>query len=148
MRAGDRERPDEGGPQVGEQARARGARLELDAAVVIRRSRREDRRDRRESELFLGVAELPGASTVSVVGRVAAWAGSDSPVAQGPSALLHVMDHHDGVPPRVLVADDDAIRESLARALEQDGYEVATVVDGVEALTRAHATPSMRSWWT
>ena len=29
------------------------------------------------------------------------------------------MDHHDGVPPRVMVADDDrAIRESLARALE------------------------------
>ena len=39
---------------------------------------------------------------------------------------------------RVLVADDDrAIRESLARALELEGYEVATVADGVEALTRA-----------
>jgi two-component system, OmpR family, response regulator MprA len=38
---------------------------------------------------------------------------------------------------RVLVADDDrAIRESLARALELEGYDVATVVDGVEALTR------------
>ena len=43
------------------------------------------------------------------------------------------------MPARVLVADDDrAIRESLARALELEGYEVATVVDGVEALTRAH----------
>jgi two-component system response regulator MprA len=43
------------------------------------------------------------------------------------------------VPPRVLVADDDrAIRESLARALELEGYEVATVVDGVEALTHVH----------
>ena len=39
---------------------------------------------------------------------------------------------------RVLIADDDrAIRESLARALELEGYDVATVVDGVEALTRA-----------
>jgi two-component system, OmpR family, response regulator MprA len=41
------------------------------------------------------------------------------------------------VPNRVLIADDDrAIRESLARALELEGYDVATVVDGVEALTR------------
>jgi two-component system, OmpR family, response regulator MprA len=41
------------------------------------------------------------------------------------------------VPNRVLVADDDrAIRESLARALELEGYDVATVADGVEALTR------------
>jgi two-component system response regulator MprA len=45
--------------------------------------------------------------------------------------------HHDAVPNRVLIADDDrAIRESLARALELEGYEVATVVDGVEALAR------------
>jgi two-component system response regulator MprA len=42
------------------------------------------------------------------------------------------------VPQRVLVADDDrAIRESLVRALELEGYEVTSVVDGVEALTRA-----------
>ena len=42
------------------------------------------------------------------------------------------------VPHRVLVADDDrAIRESLARALELEGYDVAAVADGVEALTRA-----------
>ena len=42
------------------------------------------------------------------------------------------------MPNRVLIADDDrAIRESLARALELEGYDVATVVDGVEALTRA-----------
>jgi two-component system response regulator MprA len=42
------------------------------------------------------------------------------------------------VPARVLVADDDrAIRESLARALDLEGYEVTAVVDGVEALTRA-----------
>jgi two-component system response regulator MprA len=46
------------------------------------------------------------------------------------------MGHHGGVPNRVLVADDDrAIRESLVRALELEGYEVATVIDGVEALT-------------
>jgi two-component system response regulator MprA len=43
------------------------------------------------------------------------------------------------VPPRVLVADDDrAIRESLERALELEGYDVVTVVDGVEALTTVH----------
>ena len=37
---------------------------------------------------------------------------------------------------RVLIADDDrAIRESLQRALELDGYAVATAVDGVEALS-------------
>jgi two-component system response regulator MprA len=41
------------------------------------------------------------------------------------------------VPNRVLVADDDrAIRESLARALQLEGYEVVAVVDGVEALAR------------
>ena len=41
------------------------------------------------------------------------------------------------MPSRVLVADDDrAIRESLARALELEGYDVATVADGVETLTR------------
>jgi two-component system, OmpR family, response regulator MprA len=41
------------------------------------------------------------------------------------------------VPQRVLVADDDrAIRESLARALELEGYDVVPVVDGVESLTR------------
>ena len=44
--------------------------------------------------------------------------------------------HHERVPQRVLIADDDrAIRESLARALELEKYEVATVADGVEALT-------------
>ncbi len=37
---------------------------------------------------------------------------------------------------RVLIADDDrAIRESLRRALELDGYAVATAADGVEALS-------------
>jgi two-component system response regulator MprA len=46
--------------------------------------------------------------------------------------------HHVGVPNRVLIADDDrAVRESLARALELEGYEVVTVADGVEALSRA-----------
>jgi two-component system, OmpR family, response regulator MprA len=46
--------------------------------------------------------------------------------------------HHGGVPNRVLVVDDDrAIRESLVRALELEGYDVVAVVDGVEALTCA-----------
>jgi len=40
--------------------------------------------------------------------------------------------------PRVLIADDDrAIRESLARALELEGYDTVAVADGVEALTRS-----------
>jgi two-component system response regulator MprA len=39
---------------------------------------------------------------------------------------------------RVLIADDDrAIRESLERALELEGYEVTTVADGVQALSVA-----------
>jgi two-component system response regulator MprA len=43
----------------------------------------------------------------------------------------------DRMPQRVLVADDDrAIRESLARALELEGYEPVPAVDGVESLTR------------
>jgi two-component system response regulator MprA len=42
----------------------------------------------------------------------------------------------------VLVADDDrAIRESLARALELEGYRVVGVDDGVQALTRARREP-------
>ncbi|WP_433782613.1 response regulator transcription factor [Actinomycetospora sp. CA-101289] len=42
------------------------------------------------------------------------------------------------MPQRVLVADDDrAIRESLVRALELEGYHVVPVVDGIETLTRA-----------
>ncbi|GEC07382.1 DNA-binding response regulator [Streptomyces spinoverrucosus] len=48
------------------------------------------------------------------------------------------MRHHVGVPNRVLIADDDrAVRESLARALKLQGYEVVTAADGVETLTRA-----------
>ncbi len=40
---------------------------------------------------------------------------------------------------RVLVADDDrAIRESLARALELEGYEVVTAADGAVALASVH----------
>ncbi|WP_020658587.1 response regulator transcription factor [Amycolatopsis benzoatilytica] len=39
---------------------------------------------------------------------------------------------------RVLLADDDrAIRESLVRALELEGYEVSEVADGVSALATA-----------
>jgi len=42
------------------------------------------------------------------------------------------------VPDRVLIADDDrAVRESLARALELEGYDVVTAADGVETLTLA-----------
>src|ERR1700712_5581707 len=43
-----------------------------------------------------------------------------------------------GMTIRVLLADDDrAIRESLERALELEGYEVTTAADGVQALTAA-----------
>src|SRR5215218_6920793 len=42
---------------------------------------------------------------------------------------------------RVLVVDDDrAIRESLARALELDGYEVSLVPDGAAALATIRAS--------
>jgi len=43
---------------------------------------------------------------------------------------------------RVLVADDDrAIRESLARALELEGYEVVVVADGAAALSAVKDQP-------
>jgi two-component system response regulator MprA len=46
------------------------------------------------------------------------------------------MDHDGGMAHRVLVADDDrAIRASLARALELEGYDVTTAADGASALT-------------
>ncbi|GAA1089401.1 response regulator transcription factor [Nocardiopsis exhalans] len=42
----------------------------------------------------------------------------------------------------VLVADDDrAIRESLERALQLEGYTVRTAADGVQALAAVHADP-------
>jgi two-component system response regulator MprA len=42
----------------------------------------------------------------------------------------------------VLIADDDrAIRESLERALQLEGYTVRTVADGVQALAAVHAEP-------
>ncbi|MFD6952749.1 DNA-binding response regulator [Nocardiopsis sp. TSRI0078] len=42
----------------------------------------------------------------------------------------------------VLVADDDrAIRDSLQRALQLEGYEVRTAPDGVQALAAVHAEP-------
>jgi two-component system response regulator MprA len=43
---------------------------------------------------------------------------------------------------RVLLADDDrAIRESLERALELEGYDVTAVADGVQALSVARRLP-------
>ncbi|WP_017573090.1 response regulator transcription factor [Nocardiopsis halotolerans] len=42
----------------------------------------------------------------------------------------------------VLVADDDrAIRDSLERALQLEGYDVRTVPDGVQALAVVHSEP-------
>ncbi|MDT7846725.1 response regulator transcription factor [Streptomyces justiciae] len=43
---------------------------------------------------------------------------------------------------RVLIADDDrALRESLERALELEGYDVVGAADGVEALARIRREP-------
>ena len=43
---------------------------------------------------------------------------------------------------RVLIADDDrAIRESLLRALELEGYDVTVAIDGVAALAAARRDP-------
>ena len=49
-----------------------------------------------------------------------------------------------GVKPRVLVVDDDkAVRESLRRSLEFNGYEVSLATDGAEALAGiARTTPT------
>ncbi|RKS07646.1 two-component system response regulator MprA [Nocardiopsis sp. Huas11] len=42
----------------------------------------------------------------------------------------------------VLIADDDrAIRESLERALQLEGYSVRSAADGVQALAAVHADP-------
>src|SRR5207248_9321189 len=41
---------------------------------------------------------------------------------------------------RILVADDErAVRDSLRRALELEGYEIELAADGEEALERIHA---------
>lgn len=46
------------------------------------------------------------------------------------------------VPARILVVDDDRnSRESLRRALERDGYRVATAEDGKAALALARSEP-------
>jgi DNA-binding response OmpR family regulator len=56
--------------------------------------------------------------------------------------------HHESVipaattAPRVLIVDDDAnVAEVLARYLEREGYQVETVGDGAQALSRALADP-------
>lgn len=42
----------------------------------------------------------------------------------------------------ILVVDDDAgIRQTLADLLEEEGYSVATAVDGIDALDQVLATP-------
>ena len=52
------------------------------------------------------------------------------------------MGRMDATTATVLVADDDrAIRESLERALQLEGYTVRTVADGVQALAAVHSDP-------
>ena len=65
-------------------------------------------------------------------------ANAARPEDQGDASARMTACPHDGpVPHRVLIVDDDrAIRESLARALELEGYQVDVVVDGVAALAR------------
>ena len=53
------------------------------------------------------------------------------------------MGNNYNVPSRLVVAEDDrAVRESLTRALQLEGYEVVAVSDGVLALEEA-AQPSV-----
>ena len=48
--------------------------------------------------------------------------------------------------PRVLVVDDDkAVRESLRRSLEFNGYDVSMASDGAEALAGHRASPTPTS---
>src|SRR3954471_2771510 len=65
-------------------------------------------------------------------------ANATRPQVEGDTCTPCPLCPHDGpVPHRVLIVDDDrAIREFLARALELEGYEVDGVVDGVAALAR------------
>jgi len=57
----------------------------------------------------------------------------------GSHPFLTFVHHHGGVGTTVLIADDDrAIRESLARALELEGYDVLTAPDGNVALGLIH----------
>ena len=52
------------------------------------------------------------------------------------------MAHNGGMAHRILVADDDrAIRDAVGRALELEGYDVATVPDGAAALERTMTDP-------
>src|SRR4051794_34679630 len=65
-------------------------------------------------------------------------ASASRPEVEGDTSTPCPLCPHDGpVPHRVLIVDDDrAIRESLARAVELEGYEVDVVVDGVAALAK------------
>ncbi|MFM7063560.1 MAG: response regulator transcription factor [Actinomycetes bacterium] len=49
---------------------------------------------------------------------------------------------HDGAVTNILVVDDDrAIREALARALTLEGYDVRTATDGADGLEQGRAVP-------
>src|SRR5947209_16860309 len=46
------------------------------------------------------------------------------------------------MPQTILIVDDDeAIRQTLAELLEEEGYQVATAADGLEALAQVVAAP-------
>ena len=49
---------------------------------------------------------------------------------------------------RFLCDDDRAVRDSLRRSLEFNGYTVDLASDGAEALARARRSTPTRSSWT
>src|SRR5687767_13429468 len=60
----------------------------------------------------------------------AGWSASGSPTGVGPSPRSRTV---------LIVEDDEVLREELAQALRDQGIDVATASDGVEALQMARS---------